>query len=133
MRRTEQVAAVLCHGSLLLGVPVLLPLLVSLLYPRLRGPSPYVRQQALQSLVFHVAVSLVAGALLVLALVSGLFVVVQAALAVQSLPETWYVPFLLLFASAIVLLWASLVALVATVKVIQGKPYQLPLVKGWVG
>lgn len=127
----ERAAGAISHGSLLLGLPVLVPLAIYLLYPVVLDRSEYVKQQALQSLVFHVIASAIAGALVVVAIMFGLFAIVGAALNEGPLPSTWIWAFVALLAAMLVILWASILELVATVQALRGRPYSLPIVGAW--
>ena len=127
----ERAAGALSHGSLLLGIPVLVPLAIWALYPALVDRSEYVRQQALQSLVFHLITATIAGALIGLSIVLGLFAIVGAALSEGPIPSTWVGALVAALAGMLVLLWASVLELVATVQALRGRPYSLPIVGRW--
>ena len=129
----ERGAAAFSHGAQLLGVPFVLPLAIMLIFP-LFQPSEYVRRQSLQALAFHLLVTLISGGLFGLAFVLGLFGVVEAVLRAGPdgellvLPANWGLAMLSVLAGLLVLLWGSILALVATVKSLRGEPYNLPLV-----
>ena len=131
----ERAAAAFSHGALLLGMPFVLPLAILVLFP-LMQPSDYVKQQSLQALVFHLLVTLIAGGLFALALVFGLFGVLEAVFMaspdgqLSAMPANWWLALLSGVASVVVLLWGGVMALVATVMALRGQPYNLPLVGG---
>lgn len=139
----EKVAAGAAHGSMLLGIPFVLPV-GTLLFAMFVQPSPYVKHQSLQALVFHLVVSIVFGALLMGAAALGLLGFLMAAFsavlsgdpeAVQTglevaLPANWGLAMLLILLAGLFLAWASLMSLIATIKGFQGKPYRYPLIGG---
>lgn len=131
----EKVAAAAAHGSMLLGVPIVLPI-CTLLLAMFVQPSPYVKNQSLQALVFHFVVSFIFGALMLAAAAMGLFGLVAGALAADQaggemvLPVNWGLALALALVAMLFLAGASLLSLIATIKALQGKPYSYPLIGG---
>lgn len=114
----ERLAAAASHASLVLAMPFLLPLLVLVLYPLLGPPSPYVREQSIQALLFHLLITVVGGGLLGL---GGLLASTIIGLPL-ALP-CWLV-------GGGVTLWGWVISLIATIKACQGVPYRMPVVGG---
>lgn len=116
----ERLAAAASHASLVLGIPFVIPLLVLFFYPMLQPSSAYVRAQALQSLMFHLFLAIVGGVLGALAAIFFHIILIgwpfAAACALGALG---------------VIVWGSIVELIAMVKTFRGKPYRLPVVGGW--
>lgn len=133
----DKVGAALAHGSVLLGVPFVLPL-CTLLFAMFVQPSPYLKTQSIQALAFHFVVSLIVGVLLFIAGALGIFGLIAGILASGQaggelvLPANWGLALLVLLLSMLFLAWASIMALIATIKAFQGKPYRYPLVGGLV-
>lgn len=116
----ERLSVAACHGAILIGVPFVLPLAIWLLFPLMQPPSPYVRSQALQALMFHVFILLTSG--------------VAGALAAAF----WFLfligwPFAAFFGliSLGLIVWGSWYSLIAMIRGFQGRPYRLPVVGGW--
>jgi uncharacterized membrane protein len=115
----ERLAAAASHGAPFLAMPILLPFLVWLLLPMVQ-PSPYVRHQAMQAMLFHLFVTIVGAA------VGG------AATALWMIPILGWPPALVLTLVAGVFgIWAVVIMIIATWKAFQGEPYRMPVVGGF--
>jgi uncharacterized Tic20 family protein len=137
----ERVLAGAAHGSVLLGVPFLVPIL-TLIFASLIQPSAYVKNQSLQAIAFHFVVAFIFGALLAIAAAFGLFAFIGGAFsAVMAnpgspdlsglvLPANLGIALLVLCVGFLFLAWASIIALVATVRGFQGRYYRYPIVGG---
>lgn len=134
----DKVLAGAAHGSMLLGIPFLLPI-ATLVWATAVQPSSYVKNQSLQALVFHAVTTFVGGALFVAAGLFGffpLFLAIWAAVqtgadpnaAIESIPVNWAMMGLFIFLGAAFLVWSSLLALIATVRAFQGRPFRYPLI-----
>jgi uncharacterized Tic20 family protein len=116
----ERAASAVAHASIVLGFPFLGPIGVLLLYPLIVGPSAYVRQQAMQALLFHLFVSLVTGVLFAVAWFCFHILILIG----------WPIALVAGLAGLGLLIWGWVVELIATVKAFQGQPYALPVVGG---
>lgn len=116
----ERIAAAACHAGPFFGMPFLLPVAILLLFPVLRPMSPYVRHQAIQSVLFQGFVLIVGGTL------TGVAVVFFHILIIG-----WPIAAVFGLAAVIFWAWAALIALIATFKAVQGVPYRLPVVGGF--
>lgn len=133
----EKVLAGCAHGSMLLGIPFLIPI-GTLLFASFVQPSDYVKKQSVQAIAFHVLTSVIFAVILIAAAGFGFFGLISAALTAQQagtemmLPANWGIAVLLAIGAFVFLGWASIIALVATVRGFQGKPYRYPFVGGLV-
>src|ERR1035437_9350313 len=64
VEKWERAVAVACQVSPLVGLPLVLPLGAIFLLPAFGRPSPFVRQHAMQAVIFHLLVLVVTGTLL---------------------------------------------------------------------
>lgn len=127
----ERLAAVASHASLLLGIPLVGPLAVLLVFPMLQPASAYVRNQALQAFMFHLLLTIVGGVLGAGA--SALF-----GFTFLFPPFTWIFALLnwplalaLVLVAGGLFIWGVAIALVASLKAFLGEPYTLPIVGSW--
>jgi uncharacterized Tic20 family protein len=134
----EKVLAGCAHGSIILGIPFLIPF-ATLLFASFVSPSPYVKNQSLQAIAFHFLSSVIFGALLVVAGTLGLFGFFKALLTAASAgletfdPTALTLPgagLALFFVALLFACWASIIGLVAAVRSFQGRPYRYPLIGG---
>lgn len=129
----EKVLAGCAHGSMLLGIPFLIPI-GTLLFASFVQPSDYVKTQSVQAIAFHLLTGMIFAVLLIAAAGFGFFGLITAALAAQQAgtdmvpPANWGIAVLLAIGAFLFLGWASIIALVATVRGFQGHPYRYPLV-----
>lgn len=135
----DRLAGVVSHGSMLLAMPLVVPVIVFLAAPMFSN-STYVRATALQALFFQLLVTLVAGLLLG---VAGAFF--SAAFLAGAIPLLgllfgpiaavlgWPVAAALGLAGLVVAVWGAWVELVATWKAFKGQPYRMPIVGGLGG
>lgn len=125
---SDRLAALVCHGTFLVGIPVAGPVVV-LLLAQFGGPSsPYVRQQAWQSLVFQLVVTLIFFAIMAVAVGMGLLSAFQLA-AEGGIPEKsalWGIGTALL--ACLFGFWAVIIEALAVVAVAARKPHKLPFV-----
>ncbi|MEB3195900.1 MAG: DUF4870 domain-containing protein [Candidatus Sericytochromatia bacterium] len=115
----ERLAAGVAHGAPFLGVPLLAPFLIWLLFPLLR-PSPYVRHQAMQAVLFH---------LFAVILLTPLWAAAMALWYVILIGWPFALPLTIL--AGVVSLWMGWVVLVATWKALHGEAYRMPVVGGF--
>lgn len=134
----ERLAGVISHGSMLLAMPLFVPVLVLLLFPLVGRSSAFVRHTAIQALLFQLLIMLVSGLLLgisgafwglpfITAVVPILGVVLGPIAALIS----WPVALGFMVVGGLVLLWGLWIELVATVKAFNGTPYRMPVVGGF--
>jgi uncharacterized Tic20 family protein len=72
---SERAAAAIAHAACFLGMPFVLPLAIWLLFPLVQ-PSAYVRQQAVQAMLFHLVtlvITTIFGTLVVVGFFASLF------------------------------------------------------------
>ena len=135
---SERLAGVISHGSMLLAMPLFIPLVVLLVYPLLGGSSRFVRHTAIQALLFQLLIAVVGGLLLgiaglfwgvpfLTAAIPPLAVLLGPLLALLS----WPVALLFLLAGGAVVVWGLWIELVATYKAFRGVPYRMPIVGGF--
>jgi uncharacterized membrane protein len=113
----ERLGAALSQGSILLGAPFVMPILVLVLFPFVHKSSSYVRDQAIQALLFHVLVVVVGGALWGAAIVFWHIFLIG-----------WPFALVITLLAGAFSLWAWVIALVATIQALRGNPYRLPVV-----
>lgn len=135
----DRLAGVVSHGSMLLALPLVVPVIVFLASPMFTN-GRYVRGTALQALLFQLIVTLVAGLALS---VAGMFF--SAAFLTGAIPLLglllgpitaligWPVAAALGLLGLAVMLWGVWIELVATWKAFKGEPYRMPLVGGLGG
>lgn len=135
----DRLAGVVAHGSMLLGLPLVVPVIVFLASPLLTN-ARYVRGTALQALVFQLVITLVAGLLIGVAsaafsaaFLAGAIPLLGLLLAPIAAVIGWPVAAAMGLAGLAVLVWGLWIELVATWKAFQGEPYRLPLVGGLGG
>lgn len=114
---TEKFVAAASHASPFFGLPILVPLVVLVAYPALAPASAYVRYQAMQALMFHLFVTIVAGALFGAA--TGLWALVLIG---------WIPALVLTILGGLFLMWAIVIEVLAVLKAFNGAPYGLPVV-----
>ena len=137
---TERLAGVISHGSMLLAMPLFIPLVVLIVYPLVAGPSRFVRHTAVQALLFQLLIALVGGGLLgiaglfwgvpfLTAAIPPLAVILGPLLALLS----WPVALVFLLAGCAVVLWGLWIEVLATYKAFKGERYRMPIVGGFGG
>lgn len=112
----ERLLAVVSHSAIFWG-PLLVPLAVLLLRPLITPDSYYVRHQSMQALLWHLFAWIIGGALWGVAW--GLMIIPILG---------WIAGALLMIPAGLFTIWTLWIALVATIRGFQGRPYQLPIV-----
>lgn len=132
----DRLAGVISHGSMLLAMPLVVPVIVFLISPMFSN-ARYVRGTALQALLFQLVITVVGGLLLGIAgaFFSGAFVMGAIPLLGLILGPIaaligWPVATVLGLAGLVVAVWGLWIELVATWKAFQGQAYRMPLVGG---
>lgn len=134
----ERLAGVISHGSMLLGLPLFVPVVVLLLFPLIGYNSRFVRHTAIQALLFQLFIMLVAGLLLGIASAAGSLPFLTAVVPILGIVLapiaaliSWPVAILFGIIGGLVLLWGLWIELVATWKAFNGAPYRMPVVGGF--
>lgn len=130
----DRLAGVVSHGSMLLAMPLVVPVVVFLASPMFTN-GRYVRGTALQALLFQLIVTLVGGLSLSVAGVFFSAAFITGAIPLLGLilgPITallgWPVAAALGLLGFVVLVWGIWIELVATWKAFKGEPYRMPIV-----
>ena len=128
----ERFVAAACHGALVVGMPFILPFCVWL-GTFVLPTTHYVRNQAMQALLFHAFFLLVStGAIFGFhaagfAAILGFFGVVF-----HPLLLAWPIALALAVGCSLLLLWCVMVMFIATLRALQGQPYRVPVVGNMV-
>lgn len=121
----ERLAGVISHGSMLLAMPIVIPLVVLVIHPFLIGPSRFARHTAIQALLFQLLVTVVSGTLL--AITSFMFLALPSVFPPFAL-FSWPLAAVFGLLGGLVLLWGGFIEVVATYKAFAGEPYRMPIV-----
>ena len=135
----DRLAGVVSHGSMLIGLPLVVPVCVFLASP-LFDNGRYVRGTALQALVFQLIITFVAGLLLGVAgaffsaaFLAGAIPILGLIFAPIAAVLGWPVALAFGVLGAAVAVWGIWIELVATWKAFNGEGYRLPIVGGLGG
>lgn len=125
--RVDRVMGVICHGTFVLGIPVAGPVVV-LLFAGLTGVmSPYIRQQAIQALVFQLVAMVIFSGLMGAAVMIGLQDVLEASLSGAPPPDGAVDALLAALIGLLFLLVVAIIACKALIRTLAGRPYSLPM------
>lgn len=134
----ERLAGVISHGSMLLGLPLFVPVAVLILYPLVGGRSAFVRHTAVQALLFQLLVTVLSGLLLGIAgaafglpFITAVVPILGVLLAPVAALIGWPVALAFAILGGLTLIWGLWVELVATWKAFNGEPYRMPIVGGF--
>jgi uncharacterized membrane protein len=134
----ERLAGVISHGSMLIGMPLFVPVIVLLIFPLIQPGSRFVRHTAIQALLFQLLITVVGGLLLGIAsaafslpIISAVVPVLGLILAPIAAIVSWPVALVFGIIGGLVLLWGLWIELVATWKAFNGEPYRMPVVGGF--
>jgi uncharacterized membrane protein len=134
----ERLAGVISHGSMLLGMPLFVPVVVLIVFPLIQRGSPFVRHTAVQALLFQLLITVVGGLLLGIAsaavslpFIAAVVPVLGLLLAPISALVSWPMAVLFGIVGGLVVLWGLWIELVATWKAFNGEPYRMPIVGGF--
>lgn len=134
----ERLAGVISHGSMLLGMPLFVPVLVLVLFPLIQRSTPFVRHTAIQALLFQLLIMLVSGLLLGIAgaawglpFVTAVVPILGVLLGPIAALISWPVALIFMIIGGLVLLWGLWIEIVATWKAFNGQPYRMPIVGGF--
>lgn len=125
----DRFAAAACHGALVFGLPFLLPLGIFFLYP-LVSPSAYVRNQALQALLFHAFFLFVTTVTTYVLFATFLFGVLGFVF--HPLLLSWPAALAVCVVGGALTLWCLVVMCIATFQALVGHPYRVPVVGRWI-
>jgi uncharacterized membrane protein len=136
----ERLAGVISHGSMLIGLPLFVPVIVLVIFPLIRPGSRFVRHTAIQALLFQLLITVVGGLLLGIAsaafslpIISAVVPVLGLILAPLAAIVSWPVALIFGLIGGLVLLWGLWIEVVATWKAFNGEPYRMPVVGGFGG
>lgn len=134
----ERLAGVISHGSMLLAMPLFIPVVVLLIFPLIQPGSRFVRHTAIQALLFQLVITVVAGLLLGIAgvawglpFITAVVPILGVVLGPLAALISWPVALVFAVLGGLVLLWGLWIELVATWKAFNGEPYRMPLVGGF--
>jgi uncharacterized membrane protein len=134
----ERLAGVISHGSMLLAMPLFVPVAVLVVSLLVQGRSSFVRHTAIQALLFQLLITLVGGLLLGIAGVAWGLPFITAVVPVLGLILgplaaliSWPVALVFAVLGGLVVLWGLWIELVATWKAFNGEPYRMPIVGGF--
>ena len=134
----ERLAGVISHGSMLLAMPLFVPIAVLILFPLIGGSSRFVRHTAIQAFMFQILVTVLGGLLLGLAgaafglpFITAVVPVLGLVLGPLAALISWPVALVFGLIGGLVLLWGLWIELVATWKAFNGEPYRMPIVGGF--
>jgi uncharacterized membrane protein len=134
----ERLAGVISHGSMLLAMPLFVPILVLLIFPLIQPGSRFVRHTAIQALLFQLVIGVVCGVLFGIGGLAFGFSAFMLAIPVLGLILgplsaliSWPVGVIFLVLGGLFALWGLWIELVATWKAFNGEPYRMPIVGGF--
>lgn len=125
----ERLASVLAHGAfLVVGVPLVAPIFVLVVFSGLGRATPYVRAQALQAMLLQAVIFIVAGLAIAFFMIGNHAIWSMSptdwAEAVASAPG----PTLVLLVGLLVALAGSFLEFVAAAQALRGQIYNLPVI-----